>query len=92
MIRCSNCGEVEKCPRCDISLTYHKSSNSLRCHYCNYTKKSPDVCSKCGSTDIKGIGLGTEKLEMEIKEKLVREKILKQMQHIIGKLVYQKNL
>jgi len=66
LIRCSKCGEVEKCPRCDISLTYHKSSNSLRCHYCSYTKKSPEVCSKCGSSDIKGIGLGTEKLEQEI--------------------------
>jgi len=69
LIRCSKCGEVEKCPRCDISLTYHKSSNSLRCHYCNYSKKSPDTCSKCGSSDIKGIGLGTEKLELEITEK-----------------------
>lgn len=69
LIRCQKCGEVEKCPRCDISLTYHKSSNSLRCHYCNYTKTSPDICSKCGSSDIKGIGLGTEKLEIELKEK-----------------------
>jgi len=69
LIKCSKCGEVEKCPRCDISLTYHKNSNSLRCHYCNYTKKSPEVCSKCGSTDIKGIGLGTEKLEQEIIDK-----------------------
>ena len=69
LIRCSNCGEVEKCPRCDISLTYHKSSNSLRCHYCNYTKKCPDTCVKCGSNDIKGIGLGTEKLEQEIIDK-----------------------
>ena len=66
LIRCSKCGEVEKCPRCDISLTYHKSSNSLRCHYCNYTKIVPNVCSKCGCEDIKGIGLGTEKLESEI--------------------------
>lgn len=69
LIRCSKCGEVEKCPRCDISLTYHKSSNSLRCHYCNYVKKSPEYCSKCGSSDIKGIGLGTEKLEQEIRDK-----------------------
>ena len=69
MIRCSNCGEVEKCPRCDISLTYHKSSDSLRCHYCNYTKKAPSECVKCGSKDIKGIGLGTEKLEQEIIDK-----------------------
>ena len=69
MIRCSNCGEVEKCLRCDISLTYHKSSDSLRCHYCNYTKKAPSECVKCGSKDIKGIGLGTEKLEQEIIDK-----------------------
>jgi len=69
LIRCSSCGEVEKCPRCDISLTYHKSSNSLRCHYCNYTKTLQEKCSKCGSADINGIGLGTEKLEQEIIDK-----------------------
>ena len=69
LIKCAKCGEVEKCPRCDISLTYHKTNNNLRCHYCNYLKKAPDVCSKCGSNDIKGIGLGTEKLEIEIREK-----------------------
>lgn len=69
LIKCSKCGEVEKCPNCDISLTYHKSSDSLRCHYCNYTKKCPSKCMKCGSTDIKGIGLGTEKLEQEIMNK-----------------------
>lgn len=69
LIKCSKCGEVEKCPNCDISLTYHKSSDSLKCHYCNYTKKCPSKCMKCGSTDIKGIGLGTEKLEQEIIDK-----------------------
>lgn len=69
LIKCSKCGEVEKCPNCDISLTYHKSSDSLRCHYCNFTKKCPSKCKKCGSTDIKGIGLGTEKLEQEIIDK-----------------------
>lgn len=68
-VRCSSCGKVEKCPNCDISLTYHKSSNCLRCHYCNYTKKCPDKCNKCGCSDIKGIGLGTEKLEQEIIDK-----------------------
>lgn len=68
-VRCSSCGEVEKCPNCDISLTYHKSSESLRCHYCNYTKKCPEKCVKCGCSDIKGIGLGTEKLEQEIIDK-----------------------
>ncbi len=69
LLRCSKCGEVEKCPRCDISLTYHKTSNNLRCHYCNYTKKVTLTCPKCGSEDMKGIGLGTEKLEQEIIDK-----------------------
>lgn len=69
LIRCSACSHVEKCPNCDISLTYHKHNNNLRCHYCNYTKKCPDKCPVCSSEDIKGLGLGTEKLEQEIIER-----------------------
>ena len=66
MLTCSSCGHVEKCPRCDISLTYHKTSNMLRCHYCGYFKKKIDKCSNCGSTDIKDYGMGTQKLEEEL--------------------------
>ena len=66
MITCRECGYVEKCPRCDISLTYHKTSNYLRCHYCGYSKIKPDKCSNCGNSNLKDYGLGTEKLEEEI--------------------------
>lgn len=63
---CNSCGEVVKCPNCDISLTYHKTSDMLRCHYCGYAKKKDVECSKCHSTDLKDYGLGTQKLEEEL--------------------------
>ena len=68
MISCNNCGEVSKCPNCDISLTYHKTSNMLRCHYCGYATKKIERCPKCGSNDLKDYGLGTQKLEEELKK------------------------
>ena len=66
---CNNCGNVTKCPNCDISLTYHKTSNMLRCHYCGYAIRKSVKCSKCGSNDLKDYGLGTEKLEEELNKK-----------------------
>lgn len=68
-ISCSNCGYVYKCPNCDISLIYHKSSNNLTCHYCGYQKKMGSVCPECHEDAIKDLGLGTEKLEELIKSK-----------------------
>ena len=66
---CNNCGEVMKCPNCDISLTYHKTSDMLRCHYCGYATKKYIKCPTCQSTNLKDYGLGTEKLEEELKKK-----------------------
>lgn len=66
MLTCRDCGNVLKCPNCDISLTYHKSSNTNRCHYCNYSVKNVSKCPVCGSSNIKDYGLGTEKLEEEL--------------------------
>ena len=66
MLTCRDCGMVIKCPNCDISLTYHKSSNTNRCHYCNYSVKNIAVCPQCGSKNMKDYGLGTEKLEEEL--------------------------
>lgn len=66
LLTCSNCGNIEKCPNCDISLTYHKYKNKLKCHYCNYEKINQNICPICKSTDIKDYGLGTEKLEEEL--------------------------
>ena len=62
-ISCKECGYVYKCPNCDITYTYHKSSNNLKCHYCGYSMVLPNKCSICGSDYLKDYGLGTEKLE-----------------------------
>ena len=66
IITCKECGYTEKCPKCDIAYTYHKTSNNLKCHYCGTSKVPNTKCSKCGSTNIKDYGLGTEKLEEEL--------------------------
>lgn len=67
-LSCSNCGYTFKCPNCDITLTYHKTSNMLRCHYCGYADNKKDVCPSCKEKSIKQIGSGTEKVEEEIKK------------------------
>lgn len=66
-VSCRNCGYVAKCKNCDISLTHHKTKNTLTCHYCGYTEKKPTVCPECGSPYIKEFGTGTQKVEEEIK-------------------------
>ena len=63
MIECKACGWVPKCKNCDVSLTYHKNMNVLSCHYCGYTYHVPEVCPCCESKEIRGVGLGTEKVE-----------------------------
>ena len=67
MIECRACGWTPKCINCDVSLTLHKNLNQLVCHYCGMTYKVPSVCPQCGSTELKGIGYGTEKIEDQIK-------------------------
>ena len=62
-ITCSNCGFTYRCPNCNITLTYHKKSNHLRCHYCGYTKYVNDTCPKCHEKAMNYYGLGTEKLQ-----------------------------
>lgn len=66
IITCKDCGHVFKCPNCDISLTYHKTSNILRCHYCGYATNFPSNCPNCKQKNLKDFGLGTERLEEEI--------------------------
>lgn len=63
---CGDCGEVIKCPNCDISLTYHKTSGMLRCHYCGYARPKVSECPKCHSSHMKEYGIGTQKLEEEL--------------------------
>ena len=60
---CRECGQVIQCPRCDISLTYHKHEHRLKCHYCDYQSPVPDHCPNCYSDYLRTFGLGTQKIE-----------------------------
>ncbi len=66
-VSCRSCGYVAKCKNCDVTLTYHKARATLTCHYCGYTIKKPTVCPECESPYIKEFGVGTQKVEEEIK-------------------------
>ena len=68
MVECRVCGWVPKCEHCDVSLTYHKNQNRMTCHYCGYTYLVPTRCPNCESTDLKGRGYGTEKIEDQIRD------------------------
>lgn len=67
-MRCRDCGYVPKCDLCDVSMTYHKQENNLKCHYCGATKAPITVCPVCGSRNIKQGRVGTEKIVEDLKE------------------------
>ena len=67
-VECMQCGWIPKCTKCDVSLTYHKYKKQLNCHYCGYYIQMPATCHDCGAPDIKTRGMGTEKIETELKE------------------------
>ena len=75
MIRCKECGSVPKCENCDVSLTYHKHSRSLVCHYCGYAIQLPDLCPACQLPGLEIIGYGTERIEDDIEALFPGEKI-----------------
>ncbi len=77
VISCKSCGYTFKCPHCDITLTYHKSSNNLRCHYCGYTIFKEEICPECKEKAISDYGLGTEKLELEIKKEFPSARVIR---------------
>lgn len=66
-LMCDDCNHVPKCQNCDVSLTYHMYSHQLICHYCGHKESVPTDCEACGSTGIRTIGYGTEKLEDDLK-------------------------
>ncbi|MBN1643231.1 MAG: primosomal protein N' [Dehalococcoidales bacterium] len=76
-IQCRNCGFVLKCKRCDVPLTYHSDSGSLICHRCNYKTTVPQTCPRCLSRRIRYLGIGTEKLEEEVKESFPQARLLR---------------
>lgn len=66
IVECQECGEIPKCPHCNVYLSYHKYNNTLRCHYCDYVARFTGVCRNCGTATFKYKGAGTEKLEEEL--------------------------
>ncbi|WP_103107576.1 primosomal protein N' [Brevibacillus reuszeri] len=65
-VMCRSCGYTMRCIHCDISLTYHKTNHTARCHYCGYTIAQPAHCPECQSEHIRFFGTGTQKVEMEL--------------------------
>ncbi len=68
MIECRTCGWVPRCKNCDVSLTYHKSTYRLTCHYCGYTETIPSACPACEESNLQSRGIGTERIEDEISQ------------------------
>ena len=67
-VTCNNCNAVFQCPHCSISLVYHFDDQKLKCHYCGYSKDFPKACPSCKSPDIHVFGVGTQKVELELKK------------------------
>lgn len=76
-LSCKNCSHTIKCPNCDITLTYHKNSNILRCHYCGYGTKMVVECPNCHENSMTPLGVGTEKIEEEVKKIFEGARILR---------------
>jgi len=68
VMECLTCGHVPQCPNCDVSLTYHKFKNQLRCHYCGNSIAKPTNCHSCSSSHLTTKGFGTEQIELELAE------------------------
>lgn len=68
VVTCNSCGVSPQCPNCDVSLTYHKFQNELRCHYCGFSDSMPVECPACGNPALSTKGFGTQQLEVELKE------------------------
>ena len=76
-VTCKNCGYTFKCPNCDITLTYHKTSNTLRCHYCGYGEKNFVTCVKCHEKALNSLGVGTQRVEEELNKLFPNANILR---------------
>jgi primosomal protein N' (replication factor Y) len=76
-IFCFDCGHAERCKHCDISLVYHAADQCLRCHYCDYRIPPPEVCSHCGAPDTALLGLGTQRVEEEVRALFPEARVLR---------------
>lgn len=91
LLECMTCGHVPQCPNCDVSLTYHKFKNQLRCHYCGHSIAKPTNCHQCSSVDLTTKGFGTEQIELELASLFPNKKIQRMDQDTTrGKFGYDK--
>ena len=74
---CRDCGYTTRCPHCDVSLTFHQAAHKLVCHHCGYERGAPDVCPSCQGTRIKPFGIGTEKVEGEVRRLFENARVLR---------------
>ncbi len=74
-LQCHSCGDVQACPHCSISLTYHRVPEALICHYCQHQKPVPSRCPKCGEDTLKRRGLGTQQVERMVAERFPEARI-----------------
>jgi primosomal protein N' (replication factor Y) len=84
IITCDTCGHVPHCVQCDVSLTYHKHKNQLRCHYCGYAMANPSSCHACSSAQLSTKGFGTEQIQQELQELFPETKIGRMDQDTTG--------
>lgn len=76
-VLCRDCGTVLQCPNCDISLTYHRASERMKCHYCGYDEPVPTTCPECESDHIRFFGTGTQKVEEELAKLVPDARVLR---------------
>jgi primosomal protein N' (replication factor Y) (superfamily II helicase) len=75
--QCNDCGHVAECPNCSVSLTLHRTQNSLRCHYCGFSRRAQSVCDHCDSEHLDNKGSGTQRVEEELQEVFPKARILR---------------
>ncbi|MEA4852788.1 MAG: primosomal protein N' [Christensenella sp.] len=76
-VMCRSCGYVEKCDTCDVTMTYHKSQDILKCHYCGRTKTPRSVCPSCGKPHLKYFGIGTQQIEEQVKKLFPQARVMR---------------
>jgi len=76
-LRCAECGHIEECDHCDITLTFHQRGRLLKCHYCGFEKPAPDACARCGGATLAFRGVGTQRVEEALKSHFKDARVLR---------------
>jgi len=84
LLSCPSCGEALACPNCSVSLTYHRGRGESRCHYCDYRVPAPGTCPSCGELELKELGVGTERVEAELRVHFPEARISRMDSDTIG--------